>query len=68
MGTATAEKNREDRLRRRARKQGLFIQKSRRNGTYMVMNENNWLVAAGDWSNGYGLDLDDVEAYLEETV
>lgn len=67
------EKTRENRPRRKARRQGLVLQKSRardpRNptyGTYCLVNEYTNTLEYGDYSNGYGLDLDGVEAALNE--
>jgi hypothetical protein len=65
---------REQRLRRIARRQGLAIQKSRSRdprsldfGTYGIFDPyTNTIVAHGSPWNGYGLDLDAVEAQLLE--
>ena len=66
-----SENRREDRLRRKARRQGLRLVKSRdRNpeipgyGLYMVVDDRNNVVAGG--SGIYGIDLDAVEAALSE--
>jgi hypothetical protein len=66
------EKVRENRLRRRAERQGCRLLKSRRRdpyavdyGTYMLVDaETNSVVALG-LERGYGLSLDDVEAQLD---
>jgi hypothetical protein len=67
-----AEKIRENRLRRAARRQGLMLVKSRRKdpratdyGTYMLVNpnRNNTIVAYG-LPDGYGLTLDKIEEQL----
>ena len=51
-------------LRRKARKQGVFILKSPNSitGGYMIVNENN-IIQAGEYR---GLSLEEVEKYLEE--
>ena len=51
-------------LRRKARKQGLFIRKSQNpiTGGYMIIDENNIIQAGED----RGLSLAEVEKYLEE--
>jgi len=63
----------ENRLRRKAARQGLMLQKSRLRdpdaigyGTYMLVDASMNAVAFADWHapNGYGLSLDDVEDYL----
>jgi hypothetical protein len=66
-----SENRREDRLRRKARRQGLRLVTSReRNpeirgyGLYMIVDERNNVVAGG--SGIYGIDLDAVEAALNE--
>jgi hypothetical protein len=66
-----SESRREDRLRRKARRQGLRLVKSRdRNpeipgdGLYMNVYDRNHVVAGG--SGIYGIDLDAVEAALGE--
>lgn len=66
------DKVRENRLRRAAERQGLRLLKSRRRdpraieyGTYMLVDaDTNGVAWSGDHENGYGLDLDDVEDYL----
>jgi hypothetical protein len=67
----TDEKVRENRLRRMAERQGLRLEKSRRRdpravdfGTYQLVNARSNALVAGSRSWGYGLDLDEVEAYL----
>ncbi len=70
--TETVNKVRENRLRRMATRQGLALQKSRRRdprardfGTYMLVDpDTNAVVAAGPDGHGYGLTLDDIEAWL----
>ena len=66
-----SESRREDRLRRKARRQGLRLVKSReRNreiagyGLYMIVDDRNNLMAGGPCI--YGIDLDAVEAALNE--
>lgn len=51
-------------LRRKARKQGLFIKKSPDHvtGGYMLVDENN-IIQAGEHQ---GLSLEEIEKYLEE--
>mgnify|MGYP004560284787 CR=1 FL=1 len=51
-------------LRRKARKQGLFIRKSPNHitGGYMIVDENN-IIQAGQYQ---GLSLDEIEKYLDE--
>lgn len=51
-------------LRRKARKQGLFIRKSSNHitGSYMIVDENN-IIQAGEHQ---GLSLVEVETYLKE--
>ncbi len=69
----TAEKVRENRLRRMAERQGLVLAKSRRRdprawdyGTYMLLDlATNGVVASGS-QQGYGLDLDAIELELEK--
>lgn len=65
-----AEKVRENRLRRKAERQGLRLVKSRRRdpqaidyGKYMIVNRDN-VVVAGELNTGHALDLDGVERYL----
>jgi hypothetical protein len=64
------ERSIEQRLRRMADRQGLALQRSRRRdphalgfGTYQLVNERGRVVA-GDRQRGYGLTLDQVEAFL----
>lgn len=72
---ANPEKVREDRLRRMARRQGLQLSKNPRRdpraydyGSYMLVNENNAVVADFGWDRpGFPEGeswLDDIEAYL----
>lgn len=68
----TAEKVRENRLRRVAERQGLALQKSKRRdphaldyGLWMIVDSATSTVAAGVDSTGRpDMTLDDVEAYL----
>jgi hypothetical protein len=71
--SAAAEKVRENRLRRMAKRQGLDLVKSRRRdpyatdyGTYGLVDPqtNSWASYAG--SSGYGMSLDDIERALTE--
>lgn len=64
---------REGRVRARARRQGLVLRKSRsrdpravQHGTYMLLDGSTNAVVASGLANGYGLDLDEVEAALAE--
>jgi hypothetical protein len=67
----TAEKIRENKLRRMAERQGLRLEKSRRRderaydyGTYQLVDPyTNTLVASGH-QHGYGLSLDEIEQAL----
>jgi hypothetical protein len=67
----TAQKIRENRLRRMAERQGLRLEKSRRRdkraydyGTYQLIDPyTNALVASGN-QHGYGLSLDEIEQAL----
>jgi hypothetical protein len=69
---STAEKVRENRLRRMAGRQGLELKKSRTRdprayqyGGYMLVDiDLNAVVAGTEVGLGYELTLDDVEAYL----
>jgi hypothetical protein len=68
----TAEKIKENRLRRAAGRQGLRLMKSRRRdsratdfGTYMLVDAATSSVTASSGSqSGYGLTLDDIEREL----
>jgi hypothetical protein len=69
----TADKIRENRLRRIAVRQGLTLRKSPRRdpralgyGTYMLANSTTRRVVAMDWNlpGGYGFDLDAIEEVL----
>lgn len=63
-----ADKVRENRLRNMARRQGLYVQKSRRRdphaldyGAYWLIDtRGNFVVSGGEW----GLTLDQVEEFL----
>jgi hypothetical protein len=67
-------KVRENRLRRMAQRQGLMVQKAKLRdpyasgfGTYMLVDERNFVVAMGS-PNGFGLTLDEVEEWLTSDV
>jgi hypothetical protein len=69
----TADKTRENRLRRIAARQGLSLRKSPRRdpnalgyGTYMLADSTTRRVVAMDWNlpGGYGLDLEAIEEVL----
>lgn len=69
----TADKVRENRLRRMAARQGYQLAKSRRRdplavdfGVYWIVDPNSNAIVAGDPSNGGGMDLDTVEKWLSE--
>lgn len=69
----STEKVREDRLRRRAARQGLRLMKSRRRdrraidyGTYQLVNPHTHALVSYGLSAGYGLSLDEVEEALTE--
>ncbi len=69
----SADKIRENRLRRMAERQGLAVQKSRRRdpdaydfGTYMLVDLVGNAVVASGLQSGYGMTLDDVERYLRD--
>lgn len=58
----TEEKQRENRLRRKARSHGLRIVKSRRTGGIMIVDDGKVAVA---WTNaGAGMSLEEAEAYF----
>jgi hypothetical protein len=66
------EKVRENRARRAAERQGLKLEKSRRRdpralefGTYRLVHEKTKTIVAGNRPQGYGFDLDAIEAVLE---
>ena len=68
--TAQAEKVRENRLRRMAKRQGLALVKSRARDTramdyqgFMLVNTSN-AVVAGELNSPRALSVDEVEAYL----
>ena len=70
---ADTERMRENRLRRRAQRQGLMLQKSRRRnplaldyGGYWLVDVQHNLVVAGGQGSGYALDLDAVEMFLAQ--
>ena len=65
------DKVRENKVRRMAQRQGLAVKKSRRRdpralnyGTYWIVDPFKNTVVAGDTNNGYGMGLDEVEAWL----
>jgi hypothetical protein len=71
LPSMTAEKIRENRLRRAAERQGLQLMKSRRRdpraidfGTYQLVDPATNSLAASGLQSGYGLTLDDVEREL----
>lgn len=71
-GMDTADKVRENRIRRMAQRQGLRLEKSRRRdhraydyGTYWLIDIDTNSVAVGDLQSGYGLSLDEAEAALQ---
>ncbi len=60
-------------LRRKAKRQGLILQKSRvrtleapSHGTYRLIDASRNSIELGDPSNGYGMSLVDIEDYLKE--
>lgn len=68
---SNATKTHENRLRRKAARQGLKLEKSRLrdthalgHGTYMLVDADTRSVVAAGLPHGYGLDLDDVEQHL----
>lgn len=68
---STAEKVRENRLRRMADRQGLRLEKSRRRdpraldyGTYRLVNAQTGTVESWGDSSLYGMTLDDIEKQL----
>ena len=57
----------EARLRRRAAKLNLALRKSRRDGTFGLIDpDHNCWVAYGDSNNGFGMTLEEVESALNE--
>lgn len=67
----TSEKVRENRIRRMAKRQGLYLEKSRRRdpkavdyGGYMLIDEKSDTVVLGSDGFPYQATLDDVEEYL----
>jgi hypothetical protein len=62
----TTETTRENRLRRMAKRQGLYITKSRTSDGYMLVDANINCIVAGGSPIPYNLSLDDVESYLRE--
>lgn len=70
-----SDKIRENRLRRMAQRQGLQLIKSKRRdpnalsyGTYGLIDTrtNGLVLGNGEVFDGYGCDLDEIEAYLTE--
>lgn len=64
-------KTHENRLRRKAARQGLELHKSRLRdphatgfGSFMLVDADTRAVVAASLPHGYGLDMDDVEQYL----
>jgi len=61
-----SEKARENKVRRHAAKEGLYIRKSRQrifnslDHGYLIVNENNWIQSG----EGYCLDLEDLERFF----
>lgn len=56
----------EQRLRRAANRQGLALRKSRRDGSYMLVDPyTNFVVAYGS-QNGYGMSIDAIAEELTE--
>lgn len=64
MNTATTEAKREARVRRMARREGLRAEKSRRDGTWHLVDPYRNTIEAGGTLNGYGLTLEQVEGAL----
>ena len=67
----TAEKVRENRMRRRLERRGYRLMKSRRRdpdaleyGTYQVIEIRHNSLAFGDTNHGFGMSLEDVEDWL----
>jgi hypothetical protein len=67
----TAEKIRENRIRRMAERRGLQLQKSRRRdpqawdySTYRLIDAGANAVVASSGPGDYGMDLDEIEAWL----
>jgi hypothetical protein len=76
MRMSTTDKVRENRLRRVAARRGLHLEKSRRRdpnafdyGTYWLIDHRTNAIAFRNFAlDSYGLTLDDVESYLDETA
>ena len=73
MGEDLQENVRENRLRRTAKRQGYMLRKSRVRdprayvyGTYMLVDPYRNTIVAGDRNSGFGMSLDDVEAWLTQ--
>lgn len=54
----------EERVRREARRQGLRLRKSRRDGSYCLIDPYDDALIYGDKNNWYGLTLEQVADYL----
>ena len=72
LSMAVNEKTRENRLRARIERRGYQLAKSRRRdpgaigyGTFQITDPRTNTLVAGDTQRGYGLDLGDVEAWLD---
>jgi hypothetical protein len=68
----TDDERAESRLRSAARRRGLRLVKSRSRtpsdwqyGTFMIVNDDNWLVA-GNHNDGFGMTLEEVAEWLAE--
>ena len=55
-------------VRRLAAKHGLALSKSRRDGTFMILDASTNAVVAGDHNNGYGLTIDAALDWLREWI
>lgn len=62
--TTTTEAKREARVRRMAKREGLRAEKSRRDGTWHLVDMNRNTIEVGDTLNGYGMSLEQVEGVL----
>jgi hypothetical protein len=61
-----AEKERESRLRRAAQRQNLSLHRSRRDGTYCLVDPHSNCLAVWGSPDGFGLSLDEIEQALAE--
>ena len=69
MPTTITDQAREQRARRKARRQGLRVCKSRRDGSFMLVDgDRNWVAVGGSGPIGceFGLWLDELERALAE--